>query len=96
VGFDQGRIETEYEIETSCHRMPLTLFAAGIAMKCVWPRREQLVCVSRGQIGYLRCEISPFQLVLMSHIQGGDGAARADAEDEEHKPFSHGSASSPG
>jgi hypothetical protein len=25
----------------------------------------------------------------MSRIQSGDGAARTDAEDEEHKPFSH-------
>jgi hypothetical protein len=38
---------------------------------------------------------SPFQLMLMSRIQCGDGAARTDAEDEEHKPFSHASPSSP-
>jgi hypothetical protein len=38
----------------------------------------------------------PYQLLLMSRIQSGDGAARTDAEDEEHEPFSHGSPPSPG
>jgi hypothetical protein len=33
------------------------------------------------------------ELLLMSRIQSGDGTARTDAEDEEHKPFSHGSPS---
>jgi len=60
-------------------------------MKCVWPRREQLLCVSLGAGSKIR---SPFQL-LMSRIQCGDGAARTDAEDEEHKPFSHAAPSSP-
>jgi hypothetical protein len=59
-------------------------------MKCVWPWPEQSLCVSLGA----RSDISdlkypPFQLVLMPRIQSGDGAARTDAEDEEHKPFSH-------
>ena len=76
---------------------PLTLFAAGIAMKCVWPRREQSLCVSLGA----RSDTSdlrypPFQLLLLSGIQSGDGAARTNAEDEEHKPFSHDLPSSPG
>jgi hypothetical protein len=75
----------------------LTLFAAGIAMKCVWPRREQSLCVSLGA----RSDTSdlrypPFQLLLLSGIQSGDGAARTNAEDEEHKPFSHDLPSSPG
>jgi hypothetical protein len=64
--FDQDRIETEDEIETS------------------------------GCVPQSRCPYSPVQLLLMSRIQGGDGTGRTDAEDEEHKPFSHGSASSSG
>jgi hypothetical protein len=65
-GFDQGRIETEYEIGTS------------------------------GYVPESPCPYPPFQLLLMSRIQSGDGTGRTDAEDEEHKPFSHGSASSSG
>jgi hypothetical protein len=71
---------------------PLTLLAAGIAMRCVWPGESSCFASRSGQIKNLR---SPFQLLLMSSIQRGDGAARTDAEDEEHKPFSHASPSSP-
>jgi hypothetical protein len=62
-------------------------------MKCVWPRQEQFLSVSLG--ADQKISDSPFQLLLMSRIQCGDGAARTDAEDEEHKPFSHASPSSP-
>jgi hypothetical protein len=72
--------------------------AAGIAMKCVWPpARAVALRLARGQIGNLRSDrYPPFQLLLMSRIQSGDGAARTDAEDEEHKPFSHDLPSFPG
>jgi hypothetical protein len=42
-----------------------------------------------GQIGYVNLRYPPFQLLLMSRIQSGDGAACTNAEDEEHEPFSH-------
>jgi len=51
---------------------------------------------SRPRVTFLTvpARIRRFQLLLMSRIQSGDGTGRTDAEDEEHKPFSHGSASS--
>jgi len=71
-------------------------FEPELQRKCVWPRRGQLHCVSLGgQIEYLRSEIFAVPLLLMSRIQSGDGAARTNAKHEEHKPFSHGSPSSP-
>jgi hypothetical protein len=63
---------------------------------CLAPARAVASRLARGQIGNLRSErYPPFQLLLMSRIQSGDGAARTDAEDEEHKPFSHDLPSSP-
>ena len=64
---------------------------------CLAPARAVASRLARGQIGNLRSErYPPFQLVLMSRIQSGGGAARTDAEDEEHKPFSHDLPSFPG
>jgi hypothetical protein len=63
-----------------------------VILKCVDPGESGLFCVSLGassKISDLR--FPPSQLLLMSRIQSGDGAARTDAEDEEHEPFSHGS-----
>ena len=58
---------------------------------CLAPARAvALLCVSlgaRSAISDLR--YPPFQLVLMPRMQSGDGTASTDAEDEEHKPFSH-------
>jgi hypothetical protein len=66
-------------------------------MKCALARaRAVALRLARGQIDNLSLRCPPFQLLLMSRIQSGDSTARTDAEDEEHKPFSHGFASSPG
>ena len=56
---------------------------------CFGPARAVALRLARGQIGYLNLRYPPFQLLLMPRIQSGDGAARTDAEDEEHEPFSH-------
>ena len=70
---------------------PTQLFVAGIAMNVFGPDESSCFCVSGAQIENLR---SPFQLLLMSCVQCGEGAAGTDAEDEEHKQFSHASPSS--
>ena len=59
-------------------------------LKCVDPGESSLFCVSLGASSKIS-DLSPFQLLLLSRMQSGDGAARTDAEDEEHEPFSHGS-----
>jgi hypothetical protein len=66
-----------------CQRRPLRLFA-GTAVECVAPATAVALRLARGQIGYLRSEISAVSLLLMARIQSGNGAARTDAEDEEH------------
>ena len=66
-------------------------------MKCVLaPARAVALRLARDQINNLSLKYPPSQLLLMSRIQSGDGTAESDAEDEEHKPFSHVFASSPG
>jgi hypothetical protein len=76
---------------------PLTLFCSRkFNEMCFGPGEAVALRLARGQIENLSLRCPPFQLLLMSRIQSGDGTARTDAEDEEHKPFSHGSASSPG
>jgi len=79
-GLIQFVVTASYCLQPNCNEM------------CVWPRREQFLSVSLGAGSKIR---SPFHLLLMSRIQCGDGATRTDAEDEEHKPFSHASPSSP-
>ena len=64
--------------------------ANSVARECVLaPARAVALRLARGQIGYLNLRYPLFQLLLMPRIQSGDGAARTDAEDEEHEPFSH-------